>query len=56
MSQAPVLEAFGTDGAATRQQYYFIEVAVVHRGEAVGALTVSTLRSTIGGQHEKIGL
>lgn len=56
LSQAPVLAAFGTDGGATRQQYYFMDVVVKHQGQAVGALTLSTLRSTIGGQHEKIGL
>lgn len=37
-------------------QLVVMDVTVWHQGQAIGTLSVSTLRSLVGGQHEKIGL
>lgn len=56
LSTAPVVAHFGTTGAHSHQQLYYVDLTVTHNGQAVGALTVSTLRSQVLGQDEKIGL
>lgn len=56
LSTAPVVAAFGTTGESAHQQLYYVDLTVTHNGQTVGALTLSTLRSQVLGQHEKIGL
>lgn len=55
-SAQPVVDYFGTDGAASLQQHLFFELTVTRNGETAGTLTLSTLRSLVVGQDEKIGL
>lgn len=56
LTQDPVLRRHGTDGHAAFQQFFYQDVTVRHRGQAIGTLSLSTLRSEVSGQDEKIGL
>lgn len=56
LSREPVRRIHGQDGRASFQQHFYVDVTVRHRGQAVGTLSVSTLRSEVLGQYEKIGL
>lgn len=56
MSREPVVRLHGDDGRASGQQYFFADVSVRHRGQRLGTLSMSTLRTLQLDQPEKIGL
>ena len=42
--------------AGTNSELYYFDLDMQHHGQSVGTLSVSTLRSTVVRQYEKIGL
>ena len=42
--------------AEADQEMYYFDLVMTHQGQAIGTLSMSTLRSQVGGQDDKIGL